>query len=83
MRPRRICGGIPLPNHIAVGPQQGRKVFTLKTLPGIEEPFNGCALQAAGFSLHAGVAAGANSAANWNVCAATTPDQPYLKSACH
>jgi len=24
--------------RIAVGPQQGRKVFTLQTLPGIEEP---------------------------------------------
>ena len=46
--------------RIAVGPQQGRKVFTLQTLPGIEEPFNGCAGQAAGFSLHAGVAARAN-----------------------
>jgi hypothetical protein len=32
--------------RIAVGPQQGRKVFTLQTLPGIEEPFNGCAGQA-------------------------------------
>jgi len=46
--------------RIAVGPQQGRKVFTLQTLPGIEELFNGCAGQAAGFSLHAGVAARAN-----------------------
>lgn len=43
--------------RIAVGPQQGRKVFMLQTLPGIEEPCNGCASQAAGFSLHAGVAA--------------------------
>jgi hypothetical protein len=46
--------------RIALGPQQGRKVFTLQTLPGIEEPFNGCAGQAAGFSLHTGVAARAN-----------------------
>jgi len=44
--------------RIAVGPQQGRKVFTLQTLPGIEEPFSGG--QAAGFSLHAGVATKAN-----------------------
>ena len=43
-----------------MGPQQGRKVFTLQTLPGIDEPCNGCASQAAGFSLHAGVAASAN-----------------------
>ena len=46
--------------RIAVGPQQGRKVFTLQTLPAIEEPFSGSAGQAAGFSLHAGVAASAN-----------------------
>lgn len=26
--------------RIAVGPQQGCKVFTLQTLPGIEEPFS-------------------------------------------
>jgi hypothetical protein len=43
-----------------VAPQQGRKVYTLQTQPGVEEPFNGCAGQAAGFSLHAGVAARAN-----------------------
>ena len=40
-----------------MGPQQGRKVFTLQTLHGVEEPFSGSAGQAAGFSLHAGVAA--------------------------
>ena len=45
--------------RIAVGPQQGRKVYTLQTLPGVEEPFSGSAGQAAGFSLHAGVAAAA------------------------
>ena len=43
--------------RIAVGPQQGRKVYTLQTLPGIEEPCSGSTGQAAGFSLHAGVAA--------------------------
>jgi len=42
--------------RIAVGPQQGRKVFTLQTLPGIEDPFSGNVGQTAGFSLHAGVA---------------------------
>ena len=43
--------------RIAVGPQQGRKVFTLQTLPGIDEPFSDTAGQVAGFSLCAGVAA--------------------------
>ena len=43
---------------IAVGPQQGRKVFTLQTLPNCEsdDPFACTAGHAAGFSLHAGVA---------------------------
>jgi len=39
--------------RIAVGPHQGRKVFTLQTLPCSEEPFG--TDQVAGFSLHAGV----------------------------
>jgi len=40
--------------RIAVGPHQGRKVFTLQTLPGTQEPF--IADGVAGFSLHASVA---------------------------
>ncbi len=43
--------------RIAVGPQQGRKVFTLQTLPASDEPFGE---QVGGFSLHAGVAARAD-----------------------
>jgi hypothetical protein len=46
--------------RIAVGPQQGRKVFTLQTLPATDEPFGEQAGKVAGFSLHAGVAARAN-----------------------
>jgi len=46
--------------RIAVGPQAGRKVFTLQTLPGSEEPFDHPVGQVAGFSLHAGVAAKAH-----------------------
>jgi hypothetical protein len=44
--------------RIAVGPQRGRKVFTLQTLPACdpEDRLNGTLGQAAGFSLHAGVA---------------------------
>ena len=44
--------------RIAVGPQQGRKVFALQTLPNCEsvDPFTCTAGHAAGFSLHAGVA---------------------------
>jgi len=43
--------------QIAVGPPQGRKVFTLQTLPACDEPFNDGVDKVAGFSLHAGVAA--------------------------
>ena len=60
------CGGIPLPIVSRWGLNKGARyspkaptVGTLQTLPGIEEPFSGSAGQAAGFSLHAGVAAAA------------------------
>jgi hypothetical protein len=45
--------------RIAVGPQAGRKVFTLQTLPACdpEEQYSDTAGKIAGFSLHAGVAA--------------------------
>ena len=45
--------------RIAVGPQAGRKVFTLQTLPASdpEDDFTDTLGEVAGFSLHAGVAA--------------------------
>jgi len=45
--------------RVAVGPQKGRKVFTLQTIPPQPEPTSGNSLVAKlnGFSLHAGVAA--------------------------
>jgi len=49
--------------RIAVGPQQGRKVFTLQTLPDERDAYETPGTTAgnvAGFSLHAGVAAKAN-----------------------
>jgi hypothetical protein len=48
--------------RVAVGPQQGRKVLTLQTLPDCESgnPFVRTLGEVAGFSLHAGVAAKAN-----------------------
>ena len=48
--------------RIAVGPQAGRKVFTLQTLPASdpEEPFGDAVGKVAGFSLHAGVSARAD-----------------------
>ena len=44
--------------RIAVGPQAGRKVFTLQTLPACEpDDYADSAGKVSGFSLHAGVAA--------------------------
>jgi hypothetical protein len=39
--------------RVAVGRQQGRKVFTLQTLPAIDDAFEAGTGKAAGFSLHA------------------------------
>ena len=48
--------GSSITYRIAIGPQQGRKVFTLQTLPNLESdnPFSSSVGEAAGFSLHAG-----------------------------
>ena len=70
--------GSSITYRIAVGPQQGRKVFTLQTLPDLEpdNPFSNSVAEVAGFSLHAGVATKANERAtksrrpqaSWSVC---------------
>ena len=52
--------GSSITYRIAVGPQQGRKVFTLQTLPACDEAFDAGVGKVAGFSLHAGVAARAD-----------------------
>ena len=54
--------GSSITYRIAVGPQQGHKVFTLQTLPNLESdnPLSSSVVEAAGFSLHAGVATNAN-----------------------
>ena len=50
--------------RIAVGPQTGRKVFTLQILPVCEaDEFADTAGKVSGFSLHAGVAVRADVAA--------------------
>ncbi len=47
--------------HIALGPHQGRKAFTLQTVPAVAAADdNSAAAKAAGFSLHAGVASEAH-----------------------
>ena len=50
--------GCSVSYRIAVGPQQGRKVFTLQTLRAVEEDDRYAQVaKEVGFSLHAGVAA--------------------------
>jgi hypothetical protein len=50
--------GCSLSYRIAIGPQQGSKVFTLQTIPAWEEEDRFAQVaKEAGFSLHAGVAA--------------------------
>jgi hypothetical protein len=55
--PMTSLQGHSITYRIAVGPQVGRKVFTLQTLPASGEPFDDGIGKVAGFSLHAGVAA--------------------------
>jgi hypothetical protein len=54
--------GSSITYRIAVGPQQGRKVFTLQSLPAgdPQEMLTDTVGKVAGFSLHAGVAARAD-----------------------
>ena len=42
--------------RVALGPHQGRKAFTLQTVPAAPDTSDGKLARAAGFSLHAGVA---------------------------
>jgi hypothetical protein len=52
--------GSSITYRIAIGRQQGRKVFTLQTLPACDDSFDDGVGKVAGFSLHAGVAARAD-----------------------
>ena len=77
--------GSSITYRIAVGPQQGRKVFTLQTLPNLESdnPFSGPVGEVAGFSLHAGVAPEPMSVPNWSDFADTSRDRQYPRNAYH
>ena len=49
--------GAQITCRIALGPHQGRKVFTVQTLPAWDDTFAEEVGKVAGFSLHAGVMA--------------------------
>ncbi len=56
--PMQQVVGCSVSYRIAVGPQQGRKVFTLQTIPACDEDYRFAQVaKESGFSLHAGVAA--------------------------
>ena len=59
--------------RIAVGPQQGRKVFTLQTLPGCDEPFDGGVGKVAGF--YSAVQVGNPADLSLHTCVAARADQ--------
>ena len=75
--------GSSITYRIATGPQQGRKVFTLQTLPDCgDDPFASTVSKVAGFSLHAGVAARANEREKLErLC--RSPDRRYPLNAYH
>ena len=52
--------GASVSNRIAVGPQQGQKIFTLQTLPARDNNEYGQLANISGFSLLAGVFANAH-----------------------
>ena len=60
--PFSVLQGHSITYRIALGPQAGRKVFTLQTLPpvDIDEMHSAAVGEVAGFNLHAGVAARAD-----------------------
>mgnify|MGYP003572279438 FL=1 len=61
--------------RIAVGPQAGRKVFTLQTLPACEpDDYADSAAKVSGFSLHAGVSARADERKKLERLSAGGPD---------
>ena len=60
--------------RIAVGPQQGRKVFTLETLPDERDAYDAPATAAgnvAGFSLHEECRPRPTNVTSWSGCVAT------------
>lgn len=63
--PNQLLGS-SITYRIAVGPQQGRKVFTLQTLPNLksDNPFSSSVGEAAGLSQYAGVATKTNERTN-------------------
>ena len=76
--PMHQLHGSSVTYRIAVGPRQGRKVFTLQTIPASDpEEWVG---KVDGVSLHAGVVAKAHERKSWSACVVILPARRYLKN---
>jgi len=81
--PMNPLWGHSITYRVAVGPQQGRKVFTLQRLPACDEPFDDGVGKVAGFSLaKPGWRRERMNARSSNGCAATSVARRSRKSAC-
>ena len=75
--------GYSITYRIALGPQQGRKAFTLQTVPAVTGANDRKVAKAAGFSLHAGgQRARHTNARSSNACAATSPARRSRLNGC-
>ena len=72
-----MCASCSVTYRVAVGPQKGRKVFTLQTVPPTPEPSpdNPRVAKLNGFSLHA-------SQRRWSACVVISPGRPSRSSVC-
>ena len=61
--------------RVARGPQQGRKAFTLQTVPAATDTIDGNLARAASFRCTPGCRARHTSGRSWNACAATSRAQ--------
>ena len=71
--------------RIAVGPQQGRKAFMIRTIRPLDRPDPGLerVAKANGFSLHAGVSCEGVKRTNGNGCVGTLHDHRWQFPAFH
>ena len=69
--------------RIAVGPQQGRKVFTLQTLPDLDtdSPFHAQPVKLPVSRCMPGLPPKPMSEPSWNDCAVISPDRQYPQNA--
>jgi hypothetical protein len=76
--------GCSVSYRIAIGPQEGRRVFTLQTIPSWEEDDRFAqVVKVAGFSLHAGLQLKPGNARNWSGWRDMSRGRQYRRNDCH